>query len=517
MSDISASRVFYTPELLGIICGYCTTEDLSRLIPTSKYTFKVAAPRIWNDLKSVRPLLSLLSPTIAIKEDPNESLDIALPVYSVEAFARFDLYCPLVRSLDVSDSWGKDKLVIFGLSVSSWECLGNRASLLPNLQELTLSKSYTFDEEILLWFLAFVSPGLQDLTVLSTYGLAQSSMIIALDLLQDRCPRLKQLVIPSDISASRTIQAVNSPMALRRLRGLQSLTILQVHSCFIDSESLIIVSSLPKLERFYIVNNSPYYNGLLEILRFTQLPDDSFPVLIAFHVVSDWLDIMMSNIPGVLPTELPIMVRIRCLSKRGHTSLAPQAPALDYLTFVLARFKPRLWPMYLSQMPLDWEQAPRTISEDPNWEHLRRFHLIHLGILNSSLDPPFMQASFPALPILKFLDMPDQFLTLDQLAYVSQQMPSLFVLRSNFADVLEEVPQIQYPSTAPLGTFKLVQPLKNRLEIRFPDQVARFLLSLWPKLQRLDYENVSREAQPGLELLNTHLQATREDRRNQKE
>ncbi|KAG8715295.1 hypothetical protein FRC09_016721 [Ceratobasidium sp. 395] len=144
-------------------------------------------------------------------------------------------------------------------------------------------------------------------------------------------------------------------------------------------------------------------------------------------------------------------------------------------------------------MPLDWEQPPRTIFEDPNWEYMRRFHLVQLGILNSSLDPPFMQASLPALPTLNHLDMPDQFLTLSQLAYT------------------------QHPSTAPLDTFELVQPLKNRLEIRSPDQVARFLLAIWPKLQRLDYENESRGGQPRLEHLNMYLQTAREDRRNQKE
>ncbi|KAG8723243.1 hypothetical protein FRC09_004128 [Ceratobasidium sp. 395] len=468
MSDISASRMFYTPELLGIICDCCPLGDLARLVSTSEYAFKVTAPRIWNDLGSVRPLLSLLDPVITVKEDPNEA-NVALPVYSVEAFARFDLYCPLVRSLHISDSWKKDELAVFGLSVSSWECLGNRVSPLPNLQRLTLSKSYGSDEEILLWLSNFVSPGLQDLTIFSNYGLSQ----LALDFLQHRCPGLKRLVIPSDFSASLTTQTANSPVALRRLRGLQCLTLLRVHSCFIDSESLIIVSSLPKLERFYIINNLPYHNGVLEILRFTPLPDDSFAVLVTFHVISECLDIMMSDFPGDLPKERPIIVTVRYLPKRGHTLLAPQAPALDYLTFAIAKFKPRLWPMYLSQMPLDWEQPPRTIFEDTNWEYMRRFHLIRLGILNSSPDPLFMRASFPVLPTLNHLDMPDQFLTLSQLAYVSQQMPFLFVLRSNLANILDEVPQRQHPSTAPLDTFELVQPLKNRLEIRSPDQVAR--------------------------------------------
>ncbi|KAG8723249.1 hypothetical protein FRC09_004134 [Ceratobasidium sp. 395] len=224
----------------------------------------------------------------------------------------------------------------------------------------------------------------------------------------------------------------------------------------------------------------------------------------------------MTSFQGASQTEQPTVIQARYLSGRGNDSPAHKEPVLDHLAFVIAGFKPRLWPMYLGRMPLDWEHPPRVISEDPNWEYMRRFQLVRLGILNSSPEPPFMQASFPSLRYLRSLDMSDQFLTLSQLAYVSQQIPLLYTLRSNLADILDEVPQTQHPSTAQLNKFKLVQPLKNSLEIRFPDQVARFLLSIWPKLRRLDYENESREGQPRLELLNAHLRATREGHNNNK-
>ncbi|KAG8715293.1 hypothetical protein FRC09_016719 [Ceratobasidium sp. 395] len=345
---------------------------------------------------------------------------------------------------------------------------------------------------------------------MSAHGLAQSSLIIALDLLQDKCPGLKRLVVPSDLPVSQSTQVVNSPVALQCLRGLQFLTLLRVHGCFIDSESLVTVSSLPKLENFTIINNLPYYSNIMEVLRSTPLLDNSFPALIAFNVVSHWLDVLMYDFQDAPSTEQRTFVRARYVSyTRGHTLPAPGEPALGSLVFVTTKFKPRLWPMHLGQMPLDWEQPPRTIFEDPNWEYMKCFQLMQLDILNSSPDPLFTQESFPPLPTLKFLNMPDQFLTLSQLAYLSQQMPLLYTLRSNLADVLDEVPQTLHLSTAPLDTFKLVQPLKNRLEIRFPDQVARFLLAIWPKLQRLDYENESRDGQPRLELLNMHLRATR--------
>ncbi|KAG8749254.1 hypothetical protein FRC12_013507 [Ceratobasidium sp. 428] len=517
MLDTISSRVFHTPELLGIICDNCGDEELARLAQTSEYTFKVVTPRIWNDLKSVQPLLSLLSPTVTLKEDLHEYLDVALPARSPEAFARFDIYCPLVQGLHISNLWETDESKTLSFSVSSWGCLTDRWSLLPNLHRLALSKSYGSDEEILLWLSSFVPLGLQGLAIFSNYGLAPSSVVMALGFLQDKCPRLKRLTM-TDFSTAQAAKMLDFPIVLRRLRGLQSLTHLRVHSCFVHPESLATVSCLPKLESFYIVNTLRHYDKLLLVfLGSTVISDDSFPALTTFNVVSHWLDITMTSFQGASQAERPTVIKVRYLLDSDNASPTPKEPVLDHLAFVRAGIKPRLWPMYLGQMPLDWEHPPRIISEDPNWEYMRRFQLVKLGILNSSPDPPFMQESFPPLRSLMYLDMPDQLLTLGQLDYVSQQMPLLCALHSNLVDALDEVPQTQHSSTAQLNKFQLVQPLKNRLEIRSPDQVARFLLSIWPQLRRLDYENEFREGQPGLELLNTYLQAARDSHRNKKE
>ncbi|KAG8795225.1 hypothetical protein FRC12_016866 [Ceratobasidium sp. 428] len=469
MLDTISSRVFHTPELLGIICGFCAGEDLARLIRTSEYTFKVVVPRIWNNLESVQPLLSLLSPTVVPKGDPYEHLDVALPAYSSEAFARFDLYCPLIQRLHVSNLWKTDESDIIKFSVSSLQCLADRGSPLPNLRDLALSKDYGFDEEILLWLSNFVPPELRSLIVFFDHGLAQPIMIIALDLLQDKCPGLKRLAI-----LSQTAQMDSSPVVLRHLRGLQSLTSLRVHGCFVDSEFLVTVSCLPKLERFEITNKLPYYDSVLEVLKSTPLPDDSFPALTAFNVVSGRLDVTISSFQGASwQMEQSMVVRARYLSDRDDVLSTPKEPVLSHLAFVASRFKPRLWLLYLGRIPLNWRQPPSTIFEDPNWKYFGRYPLVQLGVLNSSPDPLFIQESFPPLPALSYLDMPDQFLTLSQLAYVGQQMPRLCALRSNLVDVLDEAPQTQHHSTAPLDTIKLFQPLKKRLEIRSPDQVAR--------------------------------------------
>ncbi|KAG8723250.1 hypothetical protein FRC09_004135, partial [Ceratobasidium sp. 395] len=402
MTDTSANSVFHTPELLDIICNHCTSNDLTRLIRTSRYAFKVAAPRIWKDLKSVQPLLSLLRLTVVLKEDPVERLDITLPPYTPQAFARFDLYGPLVQTLDVSTGWKVDELKSFSFSLSSWESLGNRSSLLPNLHGLTLSKGYRSDEEILLWLSALVPPGLRAFTILAASGLAQSTVIMALDLLRERCPELKQLglassisdsIAPPDLSTQTAIaQMVYSPMTLRRLERFQSLASLQIPGRLINSGSFALIARMPKLESLHIRNDLARNDNLMEVLRSTPLSDDPFPAITKFHISSSHLDVRLNNFRAV--SYLPPVTLVK-LQYQANRDDAPRGHVIGHASFIAHKISPRSWPMYLGEMPIGWEQPPRITSQDPTWSYVRQLPLAHLTILNSRTDPPFMRETFP--------------------------------------------------------------------------------------------------------------------------
>ncbi|KAG8699129.1 hypothetical protein FRC09_006823 [Ceratobasidium sp. 395] len=517
MLDTNAICVFNTPELLGIICGYCGSSSLAQLTQTSHYTFKVAAPRIWKNLRSVQPLLSLLRLTIVLKDDPVEHLDITLPAYSPEAFARFDLYGSLVQALEIASEWKLDKRTSFSFSLSPWECLGNLKNLLPNLHELTVFKGLSPDEETLLWLSIFVRPGLQNLNVCAVSGLSESSVIIALDLLQEKCPGLKQLwlslgisasLAPLDISAQTAItQMVYSPMTLRRLQCFRSLASLHIPGRLVNSESFALIARLPKLDNFNIRNDLARNDNLMDILRSTSLSDNSFPALTRFHITSSRLTATLTDLQIVphMPRATVVMLRYQLDKDDGFPN---QNAVLDSVTFITTpELRPQSWPMYLSEMPIDWEALPCITSRDPSWDYIKQLPLVQLGILNSSANPPFVRKTFPVLPLLMYLEMRDQSLTLSHLARLSQLAPRLLVLRSNLVDILDEVPQIEHRSTALLQIFQLVRPLERRLEVRFPDKAARFLASIWPSIQAVTYEDQSREAQPGLELLNMHLRA----------
>ncbi|KAG8764332.1 hypothetical protein FRC12_008196 [Ceratobasidium sp. 428] len=517
MLDTNAICVFNTPELLSIICGYCGSSSLARLTQTSQYTFKVAAPWIWKNLKSVQPLMLLLRLTIVLKDDPVEHLDITLPAYSPEAFARFDLYGSLVQTLEMASEWKLDKRTSLGFSLSPWECLGNLKNLLPNLHRLTVFKGFSPDEEILLWLSIFVRPGLQSLNVCAVDGLSESSIIIALDLLQEKCPGLKQLWLASGISASPVplgiaaqtaiTQMVYSPMALRRLQGFRSLASLHIPSRLVNSESLTLIARLPKLDNLHIRNDLTRNDNLMEVLRSTPLFDNAFPAITRFHVTSSRLCAALTDFQIVSQMTRTTVVVLRYQSDEDDI-LPNQTAVLDNVAFITTpELRPRSWPMYLGEMPIDWEALPRITSRDPTWNYVRQLPLAQLGILNSGTNPPFMRKTFPTFPLLTCLELPDHLLTVGHLVHLGQLIPGLLCLRSNLVDILDEVPQIEYRSTALLQIFELVRPLERRLKVRFPDKFARFLSSIWPSIQAVTYEDQSRETQPGLELLNTHLRA----------
>ncbi|KAG8791286.1 hypothetical protein FRC12_009657 [Ceratobasidium sp. 428] len=344
-------------------------------------------------------------------------------------------------------------------------------------------------------------------------------MIIALDLLQDRCPKLKQLglississpIAPPDLSAQTAVaQMVYAPMILSRLKTFQSLLFLQIPGGLINSESFALIARLPKLESHHIRNDLTRNDNLMRILRSTSPSDNPFPAITKFHVISSQLEVTLTDF-RIDPHAPPVtLVKLQYQPNRDDDIAAPRGHVIGRLSFPARKLSSQSWPTYVGEMRVDWEQPPRVASRDSTWNYVKQLPLVQLSIMNSRTDPPFMREIFPVFPTLLSLDMPNQSLTLGHLARLSQLAPRLLFFGSNLVDILDEVPQIQHRSTAPLQVFDLVCPLERRLEVRSPDKVARFLSSIWPRIQEVKYENQSRETQPGLELLNMHLQVAR--------
>lgn len=63
-TTIAPSRkVFETPELLSLVCGYATERGCLSLLLTSKSGFLAAAPFVWEEVDGLIKLLKLLPGT----------------------------------------------------------------------------------------------------------------------------------------------------------------------------------------------------------------------------------------------------------------------------------------------------------------------------------------------------------------------------------------------------------------------------------------------------------------------
>ncbi|KAG9118803.1 hypothetical protein FRC07_006504, partial [Ceratobasidium sp. 392] len=84
-----------------------------------------------------------------------------------------------------------------------------------------------------------------------------------------------------------------------------------------------------------------------------------------------------------------------------------------------------------------------------------------------------MKESFPALPDLIALELPEQYLALDDFAHIARRAPKLCHLHSNLLEPGNEIPNIEHHGTAPLHSIQRVRPLEERLIVQNPEKVPR--------------------------------------------
>ncbi|KAG9126042.1 hypothetical protein FRC07_005129 [Ceratobasidium sp. 392] len=478
MSVTSARRVFDSPELLGIICDLSKTNTQVRLAQTSRSAFKAAIPRIWR-LSSVQHLLMLLAPTVSFKKAPRKRMEVNLPSYSPDIFARFDLYSPSVRDLFIPNDWMKDESTELPFRLSSFETLVRRAQLVPlvpNLSMLLLVREGEFDEEIPVWLSAFASSSLRTLIMSAVDG---SSAVISLGLLAQICPELELLsahlktTFSSDAPLNASKQTnishtLYSSIAISHWRCFRALKLLEVPGHFITEASLVTISGLPSLKSLRITDRLGYDNDLPETLRSTQLPDDSFTTLTALHLESYRPDTILAAWDNAPLVRNLSKVHLRCWQSAADDSASGEN-VMGRLLPLISELSPHVQDMDLEGIPT---AEPQTRASLKSWNSITHLPLLRLR-LAKDLDLPLMRKNFPVFPRLATLELPDHDLTLDHLVRISQLIPRLCKLRVNFVDPLGEIPSVEHEGTAPLPTIELVRSFKRRLEIPSPDKVAR--------------------------------------------
>ncbi|KAG8680210.1 hypothetical protein FRC08_016454, partial [Ceratobasidium sp. 394] len=426
MSDSKANYVFNNHELFSIICNYLTLADCVQIARSSRLAFSFAAPRIWNTLKSVQPLLMLLSP----KVKGHGEITVTLPSLSSRTFERFDLYGPFVRNLTISKQWNEPATFV----LRGWPTLVQRVqlgALLPNLLELGFSGEFGSSDEVLLWMSSFISPSLRTLdTRTPNRAVPFPDAVTALATLAQKCLELQTLghnfkLRDADSALSdrgAILQMVSLPVACNHLQSFQYLSCLRVLGSFINPESLVAISHLPRLRTLGINQLLDPNDDLPHILKSTRLCSSSFPALseldVSFHTLDDVLAIWETE-------RLVQNLDTICLKRSLKRSSIFQEDRLAFTLLAICKHSPCTKRLTLESAHL---KDPPSDPTDSAWAYLTQLPLSHLKLVG--LDNTYTSVLPPVLPELLALDLPDQWLKPDDLIHLSR-FPKLEKLSTN--------------------------------------------------------------------------------------
>ncbi|KAG8795219.1 hypothetical protein FRC12_016860 [Ceratobasidium sp. 428] len=236
-----------------------------------------------------------------------EVLNVTLPEYGPHTFERFNHYSLFVQNLSIiSNKWNLGKASPTKFRLLSWSTLSSQARhapLLPNLHDLSVHGGFPDGDEATLWLTTFISHSLRTLYFYPDYGNSIPShhfTTTILGLLTQKCSQLRKLTYKLSITATEydhefieqaaASQLVLTPLACGHLQNLQYLAQLMIRGHFINSETLVALSCLPKLEMLTINQVMQPNKHLPQAFKDAQLSEGSFPALRYLHIRSHILD-----------------------------------------------------------------------------------------------------------------------------------------------------------------------------------------------------------------------------------
>ncbi|KAG8710107.1 hypothetical protein FRC09_000304 [Ceratobasidium sp. 395] len=513
----NAHSVLNNLVLLDTICDHSDNAELLCMMRTSRLGFNTAASRVWRDLDSVQPLLMLLTPVLRFSAA--EDLEIKLPAFSSEVFTRFNCYNAFVRKLVVSSTWYFDesKSETLPVEMKSWSTLSLRAQhapLLPNLDDLGFSGSFTNENEVISWITTLISPSVKTLD-LRTFMDSLSTTVV-LGLLARKAPELKKLFhslrmvtdrdIHTFIEESAASQLVLSRLDCGHLRSLQRLSHLAIDGQFISSSILLELSRLPKLY-FLSINQISWHNeNLARTFTDTQLPIESFPSLQSLQLESAVLDDIVAAW-NVTPFVSGLTTAtIRYMPALFGTGTMYDDSVLQLVLPSMAASSPNIRYLALG-IRADKQLSMKLV--DSSWTHVERLPLSYLKLEHFEANAASFENVQQIWPRLIVLEIRGQTLTPQHLIYLSQLPMLEKIIAGGFRD-MDQVPKTQGPGCSPLQIIQLPWVLDPGMVVS-AENVARFLLGLWPQLQEIACEASYHWKRPQreLELLNKHIRVMR--------
>ncbi|KAF8595576.1 hypothetical protein BDV93DRAFT_611349 [Ceratobasidium sp. AG-I] len=266
MSNTIAYKIFTTPELLKSIYAHASNKDYFSLLFTNKLGFFTAIEFIWSHVDGVIHLLKLIPGTTMLLSGANHLTDVRLPPKpSATQFSRFDLYAPLVRSLDV---YSKQEPAF---KTTGWQALNwrrERQPLLPALSRLVVSQTGVSTVEYTqqtMWICLLLSPSLKIIQISHALNETEISGLAASTILQGvikTCPQLQILTLfpsnPIDVPDAKAeeqeflLHLLEPKSVYYYFASLQNLCQLETGPLALESEGLQALGSLPRLKHLVI-------------------------------------------------------------------------------------------------------------------------------------------------------------------------------------------------------------------------------------------------------------------------
>ncbi|KAF8604367.1 hypothetical protein BDV93DRAFT_101874 [Ceratobasidium sp. AG-I] len=359
---MSVHKVLDSAELLGLILGIASTSTCARLISTSRNFFEQGIIYIWKNLLTAKPLI-LLIPGAEVVELDSRQYTIRLPSPPAD-FSRFDVYAPLVQSLNTFGPKKRKYLAWFNID-SSWQTLELRAqesTLLPNLKEFSLNYNFKQEDEPVLWVSAFISPSLTAFNAVRVQrgdsAVTSSTLSIILKLVARDCPKIESLTLfPGSLarnqdSASLLHVILEEPIS-RTWQKFQNLSSLVTDVNALDAKSLSSLGKLPYLNTLEIRGTSQVHPYAAERLpdstRRAALSEGFFPSLRHLTVLGLHFDDIMTI--WDLESVVQELTHLKVLAH--HTTDAMQFASLLAIRFlaILCVRSPKLTDLSVQFLP----------------------------------------------------------------------------------------------------------------------------------------------------------------------
>ncbi|KDN33977.1 hypothetical protein RSAG8_12936, partial [Rhizoctonia solani AG-8 WAC10335] len=488
---IAGERLVRVPELLGIICTFLGPSECKEVVSVSRTWFRAATPVIWKEVAGIHHLLALF-PGGEIR--PLGVSTIMIRLSPLLDFTRFDIYAPLVKSLDL---YGDSK---HSYDFSGWSTLNQRQSpLLPHLSSLTMRGTCGSrgSGDQLLWTTLLASSTLREVRTVSSGKKRPNPLLVApvvasllLSKITHQCPDLQVLSIfpePSLTSTGsykegifETFLTFSQPPFQHYLAQSRQLRELASTGLILQSDVLPIVASLPRLVHLEIFTPSIDIDPD-EI----SLPENAFPSLQRLSLYLA-LNQGATDLWKIHALRQLTSLRIEFRDQHNDDTDDPENWARNLLS-TIAKNSPNLRHLHVNFSLCDsCEDEPCDLGDPVLLEELSTLPLETVTLESAwfgTHDPDVFNCIPTAFPNVIDLRMPTLHAPLNLLPYFAK-LPKLQHLVLDLD--LTHGSRCDLPPTVPVGlalhtleTKDECAPLGDLVSL------AKDLLLLWPNLQRV--------------------------------